>query len=86
MKIQHGSARLYYESTEDIVRLYRNIKNALGVSATHLDWTMVPYVRMSFFKHFKDGMKYIAGNEIEKKSRKDLAELSINDTDRKSVV
>lgn len=51
-----------------------------GVSATHLDWTMVPYVRMSFFKHFKDGMKYIAGNEIEKKSRKDLAELSINDT------
>ena len=41
---------------------------------------MVPYVRMSFFKHFKDGMKYIAGNEIEKKSRKDLAELSINDT------
>ena len=30
-----------------------------GVSATHLDWTMVPYVRKSFFKHFKDGMKYI---------------------------
>ena len=23
-----------------------------GVSATHLDWTMVPYVRMSFFKHY----------------------------------
>lgn len=31
-----------------------------GVSATHLDWTMVPYVRKSFFKHFKDGLKYIA--------------------------
>ena len=30
-----------------------------GVSASHLDWTMVPYVRKSFFKHFKDGMKYI---------------------------
>lgn len=29
-----------------------------GVSATHLDWTMVPYVRMSFFKHFKDGLKW----------------------------
>lgn len=29
-----------------------------GVSATHLDWTMVPYVRKSFFKHFKDGVKY----------------------------
>ena len=31
-----------------------------GVSATHLDWTMVPYVRKSFHKHFKDGVKYIA--------------------------
>ena len=30
-----------------------------GVSASHLDWTMVPYVRKSFFKHFKDGFKYI---------------------------
>lgn len=29
-----------------------------GVSATHLDWTMVPYVRMSFRKHWKDGLKY----------------------------
>ena len=30
-----------------------------GVSATHLDWTLVPYVRKSFFKHFRDGLKYI---------------------------
>ena len=30
-----------------------------GVSSTHLDWTMVPYVRKSFWKHFKDGLKYI---------------------------
>lgn len=30
-----------------------------GVSATHLDWTMVPYVRKSFWKHFRDGLKYI---------------------------
>ena len=29
-----------------------------GVSATHLDWTMVPYVRKSFYKHWADGMKY----------------------------
>ena len=29
-----------------------------GVSATHLDWTMVPYVRKSFWKHFKDAVKY----------------------------
>lgn len=30
-----------------------------GVSATHLDWTMVPFVRKSFYKHYKDGMKFI---------------------------
>lgn len=29
-----------------------------GVSASHLDWTMVPYVRKSFFKHYKDGLRY----------------------------
>ena len=36
-----------------------------GVSASHLDWTMVPYVRKSFFKHFKDGFKYIYDKEEE---------------------
>lgn len=30
-----------------------------GVSATHLDWTMVPYVRKSFWKHFKNGLHYV---------------------------
>ena len=35
-----------------------------GVSATHLDWTMVPYVRKSFYKHFKDGIKYLKDNKI----------------------
>lgn len=32
-----------------------------GVSATHLDWTMVPYVRKSFRKHYLDGLKFIEG-------------------------
>lgn len=30
-----------------------------GVSATHLDWTMVPYVRKSFWKHFRDGLAWV---------------------------
>lgn len=34
-----------------------------GVSATHLDWTMVPYVRKSFFKHWRDGQKYLENDE-----------------------
>lgn len=32
-----------------------------GCSATHLDWTMVPYVRKSFWKHYVDGLKYVEG-------------------------
>lgn len=35
-----------------------------GVSATHLDWTMVPYVRKSFTKHFLDGVKYFGNNSV----------------------
>lgn len=34
-----------------------------GVSASHLDWTMIPYVRKSFYKHYKDGLKYLEGIE-----------------------
>ena len=34
-----------------------------GVSASHLDWTMVPYVRRSFYKHYRDGMKYLENRE-----------------------
>ena len=34
-----------------------------GVSASHLDWTMVPYVRKSFRKHYLTGLKYLRGLE-----------------------
>ena len=53
-----------------------------GVSASHIDWTMVPYVRMSFFKHFLDGLKYIEGmtdEEIEK-FKKDLENTDISES------
>ena len=35
-----------------------------GVSATHIDWTMVPYVRKSFYKHFLDGVFYCQDNKM----------------------
>lgn len=35
------------------------------MSATHLDVSMVPYVRKSFLKHFRDGLKYIEGMSDE---------------------
>lgn len=37
-----------------------------GVAATHLDWTMVPYVRKSFYKHYCDGLKYIESIKANK--------------------
>ena len=48
-----------------------------GVAATHLDWTMVPYVRKSFAKHFLDGMEYICDNSIEY-DKEELLKLSID--------
>lgn len=53
-----------------------------GVSSTHLDWTMVPYVRKSFYKHYRDGLKYIVGlpdEEIATVLRWKATEASIDD-------
>lgn len=50
-----------------------------GVSATHLDWTMVPYVRKSFYKHWKDGCKYILDIDIRKYDGVFTPEMSIDD-------
>ena len=57
-----------------------------GVSATHLDWTMVPYVRKSFFKHYNEiretanmltfGLFNIKQKEM---SKEDIRNTSIND-------
>lgn len=51
-----------------------------GISASHLDWTLVPYFRKSFYKHYIDGLKYIEGWS-EKKIDKFNKELGINDED-----
>ena len=50
-----------------------------GVSATHLDWTMVPYVRKSFWKHFKDGMTYIGKINMNIEDMPNNSERSITD-------
>lgn len=44
-----------------------------GVAATHIDWTMVPFVRKSFMKHFKDGLKY-----VERKTNEEIDEIVNN--------
>lgn len=49
------------------------------MSATHIDHTMVPYVRKSFYKHYITGLKYIP-REIHEAEPKDLSpDLSIED-------
>ena len=56
-----------------------------GVSATHIDWTMVPYVRYSFFKHYKDGLIFVEELEdtefdkVNQEIRDKVTELSIDD-------
>lgn len=52
-----------------------------GVSATHLDWTMVPYVRLSFHKHYFDGLKYIIkshGGNTSPLTKEEVRELPID--------
>ena len=55
-----------------------------GVSASHLDWTMVPYVRKSFVKHYIKGLKHIekikVDDEMCKMWGEDKTKASIEDT------
>lgn len=35
-----------------------------GVASAHIDFDLAPFVKMSFIKHFKDGLKYVYDNEL----------------------
>lgn len=56
-----GSINTAFQLVAVIFQL-QSLQQFGGVSATHLDWTMVPYVRKSFYKHYRDGMKYTIFN------------------------
>ena len=59
-----------------------------GVSASHIDWTMVPYVRKSFHKHWIDGMEYAEDSQNYRESKyykehfnkENIPTISIHDT------
>lgn len=53
-----GSLNTAFQLVAVIFQL-QSLQQFGGVSATHLDWTMVPYLRKSFYKHFIKGVKYI---------------------------
>ena len=55
-----GSVNTAFQLVAVIFQL-QSLQQFGGVSATHLDWTMVPYVRKSFRKHMIDGLKYLEG-------------------------
>jgi len=48
-----GSINTAFQLVAVIFQL-QSLQQFGGVSATHLDWTMVPYVRKSFYKHYNE--------------------------------
>ena len=57
-----------------------------GVSASHLDWTMVPYVRKSFWKHFCEGLKYFEEDDPTRYSKNvDFTKLPIDNYSHISI-
>ena len=62
-----------------VIMQLQSLQQFGGVSATHIDWTLVPYVRYSFAKHYKDGMKYIESIDWKKPSDEKIKNTSIND-------
>ena len=61
-----------------------------GVSATHLDWTMVPYVKKSFFKHYiqryLEDQKEFLDLDIEDMIFSDYDETIIGENGKKYVI
>ena len=61
-----------------------------GVSATHLDWTMVPYVKKSFRKHVKGWYRFVQGmtkddaEKITKQIEDEVGELCFSNDEFKN--
>ncbi|MBR5604210.1 MAG: anaerobic ribonucleoside-triphosphate reductase [Bacteroidales bacterium] len=52
-----------------------------GVGSIHLDYDLAPFVRMSFAKHFIDGLKYVEGIDNVGCVASDLYNIPIDDVD-----
>lgn len=78
-----GSVSTAFQLVAVIFQL-QSLQQFGGVAATHLDWTMVPYVRKSFYKHYCDGLKYIESKKANKEiklllNKEEVKDYSIND-------
>ena len=72
-----GSVNTAFQLVAVIFQL-QSLQQFGGVSATHLDWTMVPYVRKSFFKHYL--LEYLKStNEFFELNLIDMSESKLDD-------
>lgn len=64
-----------------VISQIQSLQQFGGVSASHIDWTLVPYVRKSFNKHYCDGLKYIEHqeNQIDVYKYSSVEDISITD-------
>lgn len=65
-----------------VISQIQSLQQFGGVSASHIDWTLVPYVRKSFYKHYLDGWKYI---EPSIKTPSGMLEISMKDIEYTSI-
>lgn len=82
-----GSLNTAFQLVAVIFQL-QSLQQFGGVSATHLDWTMVPYVRLSFHKHYFDGLRindFMSGSKLREEipsksplSKDEIRDLSID--------
>ena len=76
-----GSINTAFQLVAVIFQL-QSLQQFGGVSASHLDWTMVPYVRKSFYKHYKDGLLFVENpdhSELDYWDNFTMNKLSIDD-------
>jgi len=72
-----GSINTAYQLVAVLFQL-QSLQQFGGVAATHFDWTMVPYVRKSFYKHYKDGKKWLSFRKKFELSKEKVETTSIN--------
>lgn len=76
-----GSVNTAFQLVAVIFQL-QSLQQFGGVSATHLDWTMVPYVRKSFWKYYNDGLRYCENKDF---TLEDIREYQGDDTLSKDI-
>lgn len=75
--VRHAGAVYTASQLVAVIFQIQSLQQFGGVAATHIDWTMVPYVRKSFMKHYLDGLKYIKG--LDKPGEIDMINIPVEE-------